>query len=150
MQIIFDFIKNNRFLELFRRYKHIILYLFFGVVSTIVNILIFALCNRIFGFNYQIANIISWIFAVAVAYVTNKIWVFESREKSKSENIREAIYFYFFRIVSLLMEMFCLYLLIDVFDIDEIVSKIVSNTLVVVANYVFSKLIIFKNKSNNM
>lgn len=144
MQKFFDIIKNYSLSELLIRYKHIILYLFFGVVSTIVNIAVFAFFNRFIGLNYQIANVISWIFAVAVAYITNKIWVFESREKSKKENIREAATFYFFRVVSLVMEIFCLYVFIDVLKIDEIISKIISNTLVVIANYVFSKLIIFK------
>ncbi|MCQ2973198.1 MAG: GtrA family protein [Bacteroidales bacterium] len=137
---------ENSFSTLFIKYKQIIYYIFFGVVSTIVNILTFWICNSLLNINYLIANVISWITAVFCAYITNKLWVFESRGKSREENIYEAIQFYIFRLISLGMDMACMYIMIDILQIKEIIAKIVANVVVVVANYIFSKLIIFKKR----
>ncbi|MCQ2252994.1 MAG: GtrA family protein [Bacteroidales bacterium] len=121
-----------------------IFYLFFGVVSTIVNIVTFWLCNYVLGVNYQISNVISWVFAVLCAYITNKLWVFDSRQKSRKATIGEAALFYFFRIVSLGIEMGIMYIMIDLLDLNVMLSKIVANAISIIANFFFSKLIIFK------
>ncbi len=141
---IVDILAKFRLDGFYNKYRQAIIYLFFGAVSTVVNILTFWLCNYIFGINYQISNVISWVLAVLCAYITNKLWVFESRGKSKKENVGEAALFYFFRIVSLGIEMGIMYIMIDMMDLNVMLSKIVANVISIIANFFFSKLIIFK------
>ena len=98
-QNIIDILAKFRLEGIYARYRQVIFYLFFGAVSTVVNIVTFWLCNYIFGISYQVSNVVSWIFAVLCAYITNKLWVFESRGKSRKDTAGEAALFYFFRIV---------------------------------------------------
>ncbi len=143
-QKIVDILSKFHLDGFYNKYRQVIIYLFFGAVSTVVNILTFWLCNYIFGINYQISNVISWVFAVLCAYITNKLWVFESRGKSRKETAGEAALFYFFRIVSLGIEMGIMYIMIDMMDLNVMLSKIVANVISIIANFFFSKLIIFK------
>ncbi len=147
-QKIIDILGKFHLDGIYNKYRQVIIYLFFGAVSTVVNIAAFWLCNYVFGINYQISNVISWVLAVLCAYITNKLWVFESRGKSKKENIGEAALFYFFRIVSLGIEMGIMYLMIDYWGLNVMLSKIVANVISIAANFVFSKLIIFRKTSD--
>lgn len=127
--------------------KSVILYLIFGVLSTVVNILVYALCSKILHINYAISNVISWIFAVTFAYLTNRVYVFDSNANTKKSVIKEIILFYYYRIVTLILEFILLYLGITLLHIDDLIVKIIANVIVIVANYIFSKFLIFKNKN---
>ena len=70
--------------ELFLKYKEVIAYLFFGGLTTVVNIVAYFVCTSIFALNYLVANAIAWVASVAFAYVTNRTWVFESKVKGFS------------------------------------------------------------------
>jgi len=131
-------------IDLYKKYKEVILYLIFGVLATAVNIIAFWLCNDIINIDYKVSNIIAWIFAVIFAFVTNKIIVFESTNKSKKETTREAISFFIARLISLVADMIIMIIMIDVLKINSIVAKVVANIVVVIINYIFSKFIIFK------
>lgn len=131
----------NKLLDLYKKYKEIINYLIFGGLTTVVSIATYALFAKVFHIDYLISNVLSWILAVLFAYITNKIFVFESKSK---KNIKEIISFFFFRIVSLVMEMIILYIFVDMFHIDDLVTKIIAQVIVIVANYVFSKVFVFK------
>ncbi len=146
-QKIVDILSRFRLDGIYVKYHQAIFYLFFGGVSTLVNLAAFGLCNYLFGINYQISNVISWILAVLCAYITNKLWVFESRGKSRRENVGEAALFYFFRIVSLGIEMGIMYIMIDMMDLNVMLSKIVANVISIIANFFFSKLIIFRKSA---
>jgi len=141
---VLSILKKIRLDGIYIKYRQAIFYLFFGGVSTLVNIFTFWLCNYVFGVNYQVSNIISWVLAVLCAYITNKLWVFESRGKSKRQNMGEAALFYFVRIVSLGIEMGIMYIMIDQMGLNVMLSKIVANVISIIANFFFSKLIIFK------
>ena len=143
IKLIDDYIKDSDNTAWYHKYKEGILYLFFGGCTTLVNIISFAIL-RLFKIDVYISNGIAWILAVLFAFVTNKIFVFESKGKTKKETLREMISFFGFRVLSLLFDMAIMYLLIDIIHGNEIVAKVVSNVVVIILNYIFSKVFIFK------
>lgn len=131
----------NKLFDLYKKYKEIINYLIFGGLTTLISIVTYALFAKVFHIDYLISNVLSWIIAVLFAYITNKIFVFESKSK---KNIKEITSFFFFRVVSLIMEMVILYIFVDMLHIDDLVTKIIAQVIVIVSNYVFSKVFVFK------
>lgn len=127
--------------NLYKKYKEIINYLIFGGLTTVVSIVTYALFAKVFNIDYLISNVLSWVLAVLFAYITNKIFVFESKSK---KNVKEITSFFFFRIISLVMEMIILYIFVDMLHIDDLITKIIAQVIVIVANYVFSKVFVFK------
>lgn len=130
----------NKLLNLYKKYKEIINYLIFGVLTTLISIVNYAIFTKVFHIDYLISNVLSWIIAVLFAYITNKIYVFESKSK---KNIKEITSFFFFRVVSLIIEMIILYIFVDILHIDDLVTKIIAQIIVIVSNYVFSKVFVF-------
>ena len=130
----------NKLLNLYKKYKGIINYLIFGGLTTLLSIITYALFSKVFNIDYLISNVLSWVLAVLFAYITNKLFVFESKSK---KNIKEITSFFFFRIISLVMEMVILYIIVDMLYIDDLVTKIIAQVIVIVANYVFSKVFVF-------
>lgn len=131
--------------NLYKKYEEIIKYLFFGVLTTLVSILSYALFTRLFSINYLISNVLSWILAVLFAFITNKLYVF----KSETTNIfKELIKFFEFRILSLLIESVIMYLFVDVLNLNDMIIKIIAQGVVIVLNYVFSKVFVFQSKKN--
>ena len=136
----------NNLKKLFLKYKSQILYLFFGGVTTVINIVVFFILNTLLHINYQISNVIAWILCVIVAYITNKIWVFESKTTNKKDLLKETISFLLARVLTLAMEFILLYILVEKIGVIEIISKILVNVIVIVSNYFLSKLVIFNSK----
>lgn len=131
-------------IKLYKKYKEVFLYLVFGVLTTVINIIVFCISNDLLKIEYKISNIIAWIVAVIFAFITNKIFVFESKNKSKEETTREAASFLIARLFSLVVDMVIMILMIDIININSIVAKVISNVVVIVINYIFSKFIIFR------
>ncbi|MBR1884090.1 MAG: GtrA family protein [Clostridia bacterium] len=136
--------------DLFIKYKEILLYLVFGVLTTIVSLAVYYLLTIILldpnnPLLLQIANIISWICGVAFAYVTNRKYVFESNNENK---VKELTTFVGARIVTLLLDMLIMGLGVSVIQFNDKVMKILSQIVVILLNYVFSKLIVFRGKKN--
>ena len=136
--------------ELYKKYEEIINYLIVGVLTTIVSLATYFICTETFldpnkEIELQIANIISWVFAVAFAYFTNRKYVF----KSKNDNmLKEASSFVGSRILSLLMDMFTMFIIVSVLHLNDKIGKLVSQVIVTIANYILSKLFVFKKKEN--
>lgn len=128
------------------KYKEQILYLFFGGCTTVVNIVVFALCSDILHMELLVSNFMAWVLAVFFAYITNKIWVFESKTKTLNELVKEIGSFVFARVVTLLIDMLIMYVGVEILFINKMIIKVLANIVVIVANYVFSKLFIFKKK----
>jgi putative flippase GtrA len=126
------------------KYKSIISYLVFGVTTTIINILIYALFAKIFNVYFVVSNIIAWIVAVSFAFITNKLYVFESKSKDRRVVIKESISFIIARLLSLLFDMIFMYVGIVLLKQNDIVIKIISNVLVIIINYVLSRYMVFK------
>ena len=131
---------------LWKKYKEIITYLFFGFVTTVVNYGVYALLVRGFHMDVVPANIIAWIVAVVVAFVTNKLWVFESKSRDKKTLFREFFEFVVARLITLGVETLLLWIFVDKFGVNDLIMKIITNVIVVILNYVFSKFIIFRKK----
>ena len=136
--------------SLYEKYREIINYLIFGILTTIVNIgtkyaLLFTIFDAKNAVELQLAIIISWILAVLFAYITNRKFVFESKNKNK---IKELISFFSARIATLLLEMFIMWFFITLLklnsDIYVIIFTILTQILVVVGNYILSKIFVFK------
>jgi len=122
----------------------VFIYLFFGGLATVVNIVTFLLAYQGFHLSWPISNTISWICSVLFAFVTNKIWVFQSKTEGVGALIWEFSKFLVARIISYGMDMACMYLLIDMLHTGNLIAKIITQVVVVIANYFFSKVFIFK------
>ena len=131
---------------LWKKYREIITYLFFGFVTTAVNYGVYALLVRGFHMDVVPANIIAWIAGVVVAYVTNKLWVFESKARDAKTVVREFLEFVVARLITLGVETLLLWIFVDKLGANDLIMKIITNVIVVILNYVFSKFIIFRKK----
>lgn len=127
-----------------KRLWEVFIYLFFGGLATVVNIVTYAVAFQLFHLSWPVSNAISWICSVLFAYVTNKVWVFQSKTGNFKELAWEFGKFVFARVVSFGMDMICMYLFIDMLHTGNLIAKIITQVVVVVANYVFSKVFIFK------
>lgn len=136
-----DKIKN-----LFSKYKEYILYVIFGVVTTIVGWGVFYLCDKVIGMGVVPSNVISWIMAVAVAYITNRKWVFRSTAAGLRSVAKEAISFAAGRLITLAVETLILWVSVDICGWDDMLMKILATIVVLVLNYLFSKLFVFARK----
>ncbi|MFD1466048.1 GtrA family protein [Lapidilactobacillus mulanensis] len=136
----------------FRAYleKHgwwsIFMYLFYGGWTTVVNIVAFAICHNLLSFNWQIANTIAWILSVLFAFVTNKLWVFHSKTETFGALSWEFAKFVFARLISYGMDMGSMYILIDLMSANTLLAKLITQVIIVIANYFFSKIFIFKSR----
>ena len=134
--------------EAYKKYKEIIHYLIVGGLTTVVSLGTYYICVLTFlnpnePVQLQVANVISWIFAVIFAYFTNRKYVFES----KNENIvKEFISFINSRIITLLIDMFSMFLMVTCLTWSDKVAKLIVQVIVTIANYLFSKLLVFKKR----
>ncbi len=148
--------------ELLLKYKEIIIYLVFGVLTTIVNLFAFWLFSQLLGEElYLLNNAIAWVIAVVFAFITNKLFVFESKSWSIKIAGKELLEFVGARLFSFGVEEGGMWLFIDILGFGEkgitifgifisgqIIVKILLSVIVVILNYFFSKFIIFKNKKS--
>ena len=129
--------------NLFNKYREIIMYLIFGVLTTAVNIIIYFLCAVQLDLNTAVSTIIAWITAVLFAYITNKFYVFQSN----GNLIREIISFFGMRLLSGILDLGIMIIFVDILSYNEMIMKVIANIFVIVFNYVASKFFIFrKNK----
>lgn len=131
-------------INLYFKFEEIILYLIVGATTMMISVGSYAFLSKILHLHYQICNVLSWIIAVTCAYILNKIVVFKSKTKTKKELIKEIYEFVKYRIISLLGELLFMYLFVSVIHINDLIAKVIVQVLVVIANYIFSKLFIFK------
>ena len=134
--------------KLYLKYKEIINYLIVGVLTTLVSLTIyyisvFTFLNPDNAIQLQIANIISWIAGVIFAYITNRKFVFESKEKNK---VKEAGKFVTSRIITLIMDMLIMYFGVTLLLFNDKIVKLVSQIIIIISNYIFSKLFVFRKK----
>lgn len=139
----------KKIINLYKKYKEVINYLIFGVLTTILNLFVyygltFTILDPKNGLHLQIANVISWIVAVIFAYITNRKFVF----KSQSKNIlKEVTSFFGARVVTLIMDMIIMFLGVTILKGNDKIFKIISQVVVIVSNYLFSKIFVFKKRS---
>lgn len=155
--------------DLFIKYKEIITYVIFGVLTTVVSWGSYTVFVEVLSMKVFVGNLLSWICAIVFAYVTNKLWVFESKSWKPSVIGKEIVTFVASRGITGVIEILCVPLLaktgfdnifygilekmnisIGILFTDGIYSKIFLSVVVVILNYFFSKFIIFKNKKKDI
>ena len=120
--------------------KEFIKYLIFGILTTVVSVVSYTVLASFIGINYLISNLLSWIIAVLFAFITNRLYVFKSSGKLKNEIIK----FYISRMASLLIETLIMFIMVEVLNFDDLLVKIGAQFMVIILNYVLSKIFVFK------
>ena len=172
-ELLFKFFKKESFIgKMIDKFftQEIVLYVFFGVLTTVVNLFTFFLFKKLFisigwsgvlsnilpegskaaeiigGSEYLDANCIAWVVGVVFAFVTNKIWVFESKSWSPSVAGKEFAGFMSARLFSFAVETAMMFVMVSLLSLNDLLAKIIVGVVVIIMNYVFSKLFIFKKK----
>lgn len=160
--------------NLYKKYEDVILYIIFGVLTTVVSFAVQGISSGLLKTSVMVSTVISWIASVTFAYVTNRIFVFKSQEHGIRNVALEALRFYGARVATLLLEVAIMTLCADVFKdvfislmglekldyensifkyakdpvfFNEMIFKIFANVLILISNYILSKLLVFKKKS---
>lgn len=128
------------------QYRQQILYLFFGGCTTLVNIAVYTLCTRLLGMDVVSASAVGWLLSVLFAYVTNRGMVFGSRVTGARGIALEMGKFFAGRIATGLLDIAIMYVSVDLLGANDMVMKILSNVLVIILNYVISKLMVFRGQ----
>lgn len=134
----------NQIRSLIEKYWDVLAYLIFGVLTTAVNYLVYLPVYNILELPAAFSNAIAWVVAVAFAYLTNKPFVFKSRDWSKETVIPELTKFVSCRVASGAMETLILLLTVDILGWNGNIWKLLTQVMVVILNYVFSKCVVFK------
>lgn len=140
----------KKILNIYKKYEEIINYLFIGGCTTLISLLVyyisvFTILDPNISWELQLANIISWIFGVTFAFITNRKVVFKSKNK---KILNEAEKFLGARVITLLIDMFFMYITVTVLSLNDKIMKIISNVIIIILNYIFSKLFVFVNKES--
>jgi len=130
--------------NMFIKHYDILVYLIFGVLTTVVNYLIYLPCYNLFGFSASVSNLIAWAVAVAFAFATNKPFVFRSYDWSMQTVLPELTKFVSCRLTSGILETVIILVTVDLLRWDGNLWKLITSVLVVILNYVGSKLFVFK------
>lgn len=139
-------------MEMYKKYEEAVNYLFFGFLAFLVNMVAYAAAARVLGADNEkvllvlIATSFAWIAAVLFAYWTNRTFVFKSRITDKAGIWKEFFSFVGARVVTGGMELVIMYVMVDMVHVDDMISKFICNVVVIISNYIFSKLWIFKKK----
>ncbi len=129
--------------ELFLKYFDIIKYLVFGVLTTVLNVITYHIFYELCKFGNITSTIIAWVVAVAFAFITNKLFVFNSK-KWDENSVKEVVEFFLCRIGTGIIEIGMMYLCVDIFAFNGTVMKLITNIIVIIINYFASKFLVFK------
>lgn len=133
-------------LKIYQKYRTVILYLAFGSLTTLVNIITYLSFAKLFEVQYIVSNVIAWIVSVLFAYVTNRLFVFSSKGTGLIFILGECSAFFGCRLFSGIMDTVIMYVMINVLHFSDLLVKIIANIFVITINYVISKRLIFKDK----
>ena len=136
----------NKIKEKINEHKDVIPYIFFGVCTTLVNMIVYWFCAHIINLSVMISTVIGWILSVLFAYITNRKWVFYSNVKGIFNILKEMTSFFSCRLLTGFLDLACMFLFVDLLHMNDMVIKILANVIVIVLNYVASKLLIFKKE----
>ena len=130
--------------ELIIKYKFIILYGIFGVLTTVINIGVYGVLYSGLGVSNVISNVIAWVISVLFAFITNKLWVFESKSFNFKLFVKELGSFTVCRVATGVLDLGIMFVGVDLLKGPSIILKILSNVIVIILNYILSKLLVFK------
>ncbi len=133
--------------DLIRKYRDVIPYLFFGVCTTAVNVVVYWICAHPMRLGTMLSTVLAWVLSVLFAYVTNRKWVFHSEAHGRREISREMASFFGCRLATGIVDWLCMFLFVEVLGLNDLFIKLAANVIVIVLNYVASKLLIFRKRS---
>ncbi|WP_448947031.1 GtrA family protein [Lachnoanaerobaculum sp.] len=139
----------DRLIFYIKKYEGVLLYLIFGVLTTAVNFVAYYICYTKFHWINLASNTVAWILSVMFAFITNKIWVFKSKSFQNELVLRELITFVVSRLSTWLLETVIMFVGVDILKGYWLIAKVIASVLVVILNYVFSKLFIFRKNNEN-
>ena len=134
--------------DLFEKYKDVIPYLFFGVCTTLVNVISYWICAHPLSMNVMASTVIAWVLAVFFAFITNRKWVFHSEAITGKEIARELVSFFGCRLATGVIDWLCMLVFVDLLTWNDVFVKFTANVLVIILNYVASKLVIFRKDAD--
>lgn len=137
----------KKIVQLFNQYREMIAYLFFGGATTLVNIVGYWFFTRVIHLESTPANITALGISILFAYITNKLWVFESKTESPIELLKEMGAFFGCRAITGALDVAIMYIFVKRLLLPDMIFKIITNVIVIIANYVASKLFIFKKQA---
>ena len=143
--IFFPFWIPFRQKQYMEKYRHYILYIIFVVLTTLVNVVTYYLAHIFLP--VMPSTVMAWILAVLFAYITNRRFVFGSQAKTKQEIIKEIISFFSARILTGILDVALMFIFVDCLKMNDMVIKVISNIIVIVLNYVSSKVFVFRKKN---
>lgn len=132
--------------DLLIKNKEVISYLFFGVLTTAVDFVSYFALTRFLHLNEEFSNVLAQFIAILFAYVTNKLFVFKDKTNNFKSLIVQFGKFFSLRLVTLVLNSVMFIIMIDKLGINDIITKVIVSVIVIILNYVFSKLIVFKGK----
>ena len=132
--------------ELCQKHKDVIAYAFFGVCTTLVNVIVYWVIAHPFNMSVLLSTMLAWVIAVLFAYFTNRKWVFNSTANGFAEISREIVGFFACRLVTGILDWACMYVFVERLGFNDVVIKFLANVLVIILNYIASKLLIFKKR----
>ncbi len=136
-------------LELYRKYREMILYLVFGGLTTLVNIFSYFVLTDVGEIQYLVSTAIAWVLSVLFAYFTNRVWVFQSTASGTKAICGKLAPFFGCRLLSGAIDMGIMFLCVSVLGLPDKLIKILANVVVIILNYLFSKLFILKRISRS-
>ena len=120
------------------------MYIIFGVFTTVLNFLVYIIFTRVFEANFLISNAVAWLLAVIFAFITNKIYVFNSTDYNIKFIMKEFLEFTISRIFTGLLDIGLLYLFVSIIYMNDLISKIIIGIIITILNYVISKMYVFR------
>lgn len=129
--------------------REVVLYLLFGFLTTVLNVVVFTGCIRLLNFGVLVSNVFAWIISVLFAYLTNRRFVFDSSASSAKDIIKECLGYFTGRIGTGVFDIIAVYIAVEILLLNDIITKIVVNILVVVFNYLISKFLVFKRENKD-
>lgn len=132
-----------------KKSKEIISYIVFGGFTTVINFIIYLVCTRIFTMDKMLSTAIAWFFSVLFAYITNKLFVFNAKTDTFYKTIAECAKFFAGRLSTGLLDEAFILVFAEMLHFNDILVKMITTVIVIVANYVISKLYIFKGGTSD-
>lgn len=132
--------------QILQKYRELILYVVFGVFTTVCNFVVYVIATRLFNLSIEIANILGWFLSVLFAYITHRQYVFLSDEHGKNI-IKELFSFYGSRLFTGLLDFGGMWLLADYLKFNDMITKVMLNIVIIILNFVLSKFLVFQKKN---
>ena len=130
--------------ELFKTHREIISYIFFGALTTFVDFATYIVLTRFLSLNEDLSNVISQAVAIIFAFIVNKLFVFEDKENNVKAVFGQFLKFTSLRLTTLFLNSALFFVMTELININDIITKALVSVIVIILNYIFSKLLVFK------